>query len=106
MQVSGLDIGWGTRMDLEWDPKTHRYMLRRELPPGRYPYKFIFDNRWTYSADHPTMQVLFLSPRYHNCLSEGRLFPGMMLANGCQVMACIFSLWNSISYLGIGSGFL
>lgn len=29
-------------------------MLKRDLPPGRYPYKLIIDDVWTYSVDHPT----------------------------------------------------
>lgn len=59
-QVAGLDIGWGNKLDLEWDPQTKRRVLRRELPPGRYPYKFVYGDRWTYSADHPTVKVELL----------------------------------------------
>lgn len=47
-------MGWGQRLDLQLDTKTQRYILERELPVGTFGYKFIFDDRWTYSADHPT----------------------------------------------------
>ena len=57
LQVAGLDVGWGQHIDLEWNSKLHRYETTRSLPPGRYPYKFIMDGRWTYSADHPTFTV-------------------------------------------------
>ena len=50
-------MGWGQHIDLEWNSKLHRYETTRSLPPGRYPYKFIMDGRWTYSADHPTFTV-------------------------------------------------
>ena len=55
LQVAGLDIGWGQRLDLERDNRQHRYVLHRELPVGKFAYKFIFDDKWTYSADHPTL---------------------------------------------------
>ncbi|CAL8461831.1 g1362 [Coccomyxa elongata] len=54
LQIAGLDVGWGQQIDMQYDPDTHRYVVTRSLPPGRYPYKFIMDGRWTYSADHPT----------------------------------------------------
>ncbi len=57
LQIAGLDVGWGQHIDLEWNSKLHRYETTRSLPPGRYPYKFIMDGRWTYSADHPTFTV-------------------------------------------------
>lgn len=57
VQIAGLDVGWGQQIDMQYDPDTHRYVLTRSLPPGRYPYKFIMDGRWTYSADHPTFTV-------------------------------------------------
>ena len=50
-----MDVGWGQRIDLQLDPKQHRYVLDRQLPVGKFAYKFIFDERWTYSADHPTL---------------------------------------------------
>lgn len=56
-QVAGLDVGWGQQLDLEREPGSGRWVLRRELPPGRFPFKFIVDGRWTCSADHPTFMV-------------------------------------------------
>ncbi|KAK9909066.1 hypothetical protein WJX75_006695 [Coccomyxa subellipsoidea] len=54
LQIAGLDVGWGQQIDMDYDTKTHRHVVTRSLPPGRYPYKFIMDGHWTYSADHPT----------------------------------------------------
>lgn len=48
-------MGWGQKLDLQLDTKTQRYTLERDLPVGKFGYKFIFDDRWTYSADHPTL---------------------------------------------------
>ena len=53
--MAGLDVGWGQKLDLQLDTKTQRYILERDLPVGKFGYKFIFDDRWTYSADHPTL---------------------------------------------------
>jgi hypothetical protein len=33
------------------------FVLNRELPPGKFNYKFIFDGHWSYSANHPTIKV-------------------------------------------------
>ncbi len=54
-QVAGLDVGWGQRLDLQLNAKSQRFELERKLPVGKFPYKFIFDDVWTYSADHPTL---------------------------------------------------
>lgn len=50
-------MGWGQQLDLQREPGSGRWVLRRELPPGRFPFKFIVDGRWTCSADHPTFMV-------------------------------------------------
>ena len=55
LQVAGLDVGWGQRLDLQLETKSQRFVLERNLPIGKFGYKFIFDDRWTYSADHPTL---------------------------------------------------
>jgi hypothetical protein len=34
-------VGWGQRLDLEPD-SLQRLVVRRELPPGLYQYKFIW----------------------------------------------------------------
>ena len=56
-QIAGLDVGWGQQIDMAYDSDTHRHTVTRMLPPGRYPFKFVMDGRWTYSADHPTFTV-------------------------------------------------
>ena len=48
-------MGWGQRLDLQLNPKSQRFELGRDLPVGKFAYKFIFDDVWTYSADHPTL---------------------------------------------------
>lgn len=55
VQVAGLDVGWGQRLDLQLNAKSQRFELERDLPVGKFAYKFIFDEVWTYSADHPTL---------------------------------------------------
>lgn len=57
MQIAGLDVGWGNRLDMELDPAGTSFIVRRELPPGKFNYKFLFDGHWSYSANHPTTQV-------------------------------------------------
>lgn len=54
LQIAGLDVGWGQRLDLQLDQNTQTFTIERELPVGKFGYKFILDDRWTYSADHPT----------------------------------------------------
>lgn len=57
LQVAGLDVGWGQQVDMKYNQQLGRYEVTRHLPPGRFPYKFVMDGRWTYSADHPTFTV-------------------------------------------------
>ncbi|KAK8494990.1 hypothetical protein V6N11_049869 [Hibiscus sabdariffa] len=49
VEVSGLDIGWGQRMPLKFDKEHGLWKLQRELPEGRYEYKYIVDGEWTYN---------------------------------------------------------
>lgn len=51
VEVSGLDIGWGQRIPLAYDEDQGCWLLQRELPEGRYEYKYIIDENWTYSTD-------------------------------------------------------
>uniref|UniRef100_A0A1D1ZZI8 Tyrosine specific protein phosphatases domain-containing protein n=1 Tax=Auxenochlorella protothecoides TaxID=3075 RepID=A0A1D1ZZI8_AUXPR len=53
VQAAGLDVGWGNRVGLT--RRGRGWELRRELPPGAYPYKFVVEGRWTLSPAHPTM---------------------------------------------------
>lgn len=57
MQAAGLDVGWGQRLQLEWDAVRRAHRVERQLLPGRYQYKLIFDDRWNYDLEHPTLQV-------------------------------------------------
>lgn len=57
LQIAGLDVGWGQRIDLQRDPKTHRYVTERTLPVGKFPYRLVYDESiWSWCADHPTMK--------------------------------------------------
>ncbi|XP_039022914.1 phosphoglucan phosphatase DSP4, amyloplastic-like isoform X1 [Hibiscus syriacus] len=49
VEVSGLDIGWGQRMPLKFNEQLGSWTLKRELPEGRYEYKYIVDGEWTYN---------------------------------------------------------
>ncbi|XP_039012046.1 phosphoglucan phosphatase DSP4, amyloplastic-like isoform X1 [Hibiscus syriacus] len=51
VEVSGLDIGWGQRMPLKFDEEHGTWTLQRELPEGRYEYKYIVDGEWTYNEN-------------------------------------------------------
>lgn len=57
VQIAGLDVGWGQRIDLTFDPKANRLYTERTLPAGKFPYRFVYDDElWTTSADHPVMK--------------------------------------------------
>ncbi|XP_062091917.1 phosphoglucan phosphatase DSP4, amyloplastic [Humulus lupulus] len=46
VEVSGLDIGWGQRMPLNFDEEQGLWTLKRELFEGQYEYKYIVDGEW------------------------------------------------------------
>ncbi|XP_022892567.1 phosphoglucan phosphatase DSP4, amyloplastic-like isoform X3 [Olea europaea var. sylvestris] len=46
VEISGLDIGWGQRIPLKYDEEQGIWILHRELPEGRYEYKYIVDGEW------------------------------------------------------------
>ncbi|KAG9441857.1 hypothetical protein H6P81_017711 [Aristolochia fimbriata] len=46
VEVSGLDIGWGQRIPLKFDEEKRSWILERQLPEGRYEYKYIVDGKW------------------------------------------------------------
>lgn len=52
--MAGLDVGWHRTIDLQHCPKRGKYVATRPLLPGRYPFKFIIDGRWSYCMDYPT----------------------------------------------------
>lgn len=55
LQVAGLDVGWGQLLDLEYESRRGRFVLKRDLLPGRYPYKFVWDGHWSYSGAPPSV---------------------------------------------------
>jgi hypothetical protein len=53
VKVAGLDVGWGQSLDLTPDGHTKRLVITRNLPPGNYEYKFIWDDEvWGPCMDH------------------------------------------------------
>ncbi|KAG6389785.1 hypothetical protein SASPL_151259 [Salvia splendens] len=46
VEISGLDIGWGQRMPLSYSEEDGLWILHRDLPEGRYEYKYIVDGEW------------------------------------------------------------
>ncbi|XP_009796924.1 phosphoglucan phosphatase DSP4, amyloplastic isoform X1 [Nicotiana tabacum] len=53
VEISGLDIGWGQRIPLEFDEERGLWTLQRDLPEGHYEYKYIVDGVWTCSEFEP-----------------------------------------------------
>ncbi|XP_022993330.1 phosphoglucan phosphatase DSP4, amyloplastic-like [Cucurbita maxima] len=53
VEVSGLDIGWGQRIPLKFDKERGAWILNKELPEGRYEYKYIIDGVWTCNENEP-----------------------------------------------------
>ncbi|RDX66325.1 SEC12-like protein 1 [Mucuna pruriens] len=51
VEISGLDIGWGQRIPLDFDDIEGSWFLKRELPEGLYEYKYIVDGEWTCNKD-------------------------------------------------------
>uniref|UniRef100_A0A0D9VNE9 Dual specificity protein phosphatase 4 n=1 Tax=Leersia perrieri TaxID=77586 RepID=A0A0D9VNE9_9ORYZ len=46
VEISGLDIGWGQIIPLAYNKEKGAWFLERELPEGRYEYKYIVDGKW------------------------------------------------------------
>ncbi|CAN6542092.1 unnamed protein product [Malus baccata var. baccata] len=53
VEISGLDIGWGQRIPLEFNKEQGSWILKRELPEGRYEYKYVIDGGWTHNKHEP-----------------------------------------------------
>lgn len=51
VEISGLDIGWGQRVPLNFDDKQGSWFLKKEMFEGRYEYKYIVDGEWTCNND-------------------------------------------------------
>eukprot|EP00238_Polyblepharides_amylifera_P012711 CAMPEP_0196587502 /NCGR_PEP_ID=MMETSP1081-20130531/57641_1 /TAXON_ID=36882 /ORGANISM="Pyramimonas amylifera, Strain CCMP720" /LENGTH=349 /DNA_ID=CAMNT_0041909699 /DNA_START=329 /DNA_END=1378 /DNA_ORIENTATION=+ len=57
VEISGLNVGWGNRVPLKFNPTTGEFELRTELPTGMFVYKFVVDDDiWLHSEDSPTSQ--------------------------------------------------
>uniref|UniRef100_A0A0E0K7M4 AMP-activated protein kinase glycogen-binding domain-containing protein n=1 Tax=Oryza punctata TaxID=4537 RepID=A0A0E0K7M4_ORYPU len=46
VEISGLDVGWGQIIPLTYDKEKRAWYLERELPEGKYEYKYIVDGKW------------------------------------------------------------
>lgn len=57
VEISGLDIGWGQRVPLRFDKEKGFWITERELPEGRYEYKYIVDGQWTNNKKEPLTGV-------------------------------------------------
>ncbi|XP_062209555.1 phosphoglucan phosphatase DSP4, amyloplastic-like isoform X2 [Phragmites australis] len=56
VEISGLDIGWGQRIPLTYDKDKGAWFLEKELPEGRYEYKYIVDGKWLSNPDENIMK--------------------------------------------------
>jgi len=54
VEIAGLDIGWKNRLRLEGNDDGE-FSVEKEVPPGRYQYKFIVDGDWQPNLDLPTV---------------------------------------------------
>ena len=55
VRIAGIDVGWGQSVPMV--PATRgqpTLFVRRQLPPGKYQFKFIWDGQWGVSMDHMT----------------------------------------------------
>jgi len=55
VEIAGLDVGWGARLQLQKSDTSNVFKICRAMPPGRYQYKFIIDGEWRASQDLPTV---------------------------------------------------
>lgn len=51
VEISGLDIGWGQKIPLTFDEEQASWIMERELPEGRYEYKYVVDGEWVCNND-------------------------------------------------------
>ncbi|XP_059069765.1 phosphoglucan phosphatase DSP4, amyloplastic isoform X1 [Cryptomeria japonica] len=56
VEVSGLDVGWDQRLPLVFDETEGYWVLHRDLPFGRYEYKYVSDGNWVYNTDELVTQ--------------------------------------------------
>jgi len=55
VEVAGLDVGWGQSVPLTPNQKFKSLSVKRNLPPGKYQFKFIWDGIWGPCLNHLTM---------------------------------------------------
>lgn len=53
VEISGLDVGWGQKVPLKFDEKKGCWILEREMPEGKYEYKYVVDGEWLCNRDEP-----------------------------------------------------
>lgn len=63
--VLGLGVSVFARMSSSRSPLPPHLLHRRPMFPGKYQFKFIIDDHWTYSADHQTVAD---GTHVNNCL--------------------------------------
>ncbi|GAB2250515.1 hypothetical protein Droror1_Dr00016765 [Drosera rotundifolia] len=49
VEISGLDIGWGQKLPLKYDDHQGLWVLERDLPEGRYEYKYVVNGEWLWN---------------------------------------------------------
>lgn len=54
VEIAGLDAGWGQRLPLDFRQNENKWVLRREVPVGRYEYKYVVDGVWMTNWENPT----------------------------------------------------
>ncbi|KAI3751686.1 hypothetical protein L2E82_22777 [Cichorium intybus] len=57
VEISGLDIGWGQKIPLKYDKKEGSWILQKDLPEGRYEYKYIVNGEWLTNQNEPLTPV-------------------------------------------------
>nr|XP_043616630.1 phosphoglucan phosphatase DSP4, amyloplastic-like [Erigeron canadensis] len=57
VEISGLDIGWGQKVSLKYDKNQGLWILHRNLPEGRYEYKYIVNGEWLTNKDELLTQI-------------------------------------------------
>ncbi|KAL9251440.1 Phosphoglucan phosphatase DSP4, amyloplastic-like protein [Drosera capensis] len=49
VEISGLDIGWGQKRPLKYNDYQGLWVLERDLPEGRYEYKYVVNGEWLWN---------------------------------------------------------
>lgn len=55
VRIAGIDVGWGQSVSMVPAQRGQpTFFVKRQLPPGKYQFKFIWDGDWGVSMDHMT----------------------------------------------------